>query len=165
MGVSLREETDSQPNCDFDLNFYYRLGCLGALDGTYIEAKVPEVDKPRNRNRKGQVFVNVLGVCDTNMKFVYVLPGWEGSAADSRVLRDAISRTNGLKIPKGNNFASLFNEIIFVILIAPKETIGVINILWTFVEISPVILLCTSLMKFHRSARTPTHWRPIICFP
>ncbi|KAL8518990.1 hypothetical protein ACS0TY_010081 [Phlomoides rotata] len=30
-------------------------GCLGALDGTYIEAKVPEVDKPRYRNRKGQL--------------------------------------------------------------------------------------------------------------
>ncbi|KAG6514035.1 hypothetical protein ZIOFF_024374 [Zingiber officinale] len=31
----------------------------------------------------------------------YVLPGWEGSAADGRVLRDAISRRNGLKIPQG----------------------------------------------------------------
>ncbi|KAL8526191.1 hypothetical protein ACS0TY_015421 [Phlomoides rotata] len=79
-------------------------GCLGALDGTYIEAKVPEVDKTRYRNRKGQLIVNVLGVCDTNMQFVYVLPGWEGSAVDSRVLRDAISRRNGLKIPKGNYY-------------------------------------------------------------
>ncbi|KAL8555924.1 hypothetical protein ACS0TY_003659 [Phlomoides rotata] len=28
-------------------------GCLGALDGTYIDARVPEVDKLRYRNRKG----------------------------------------------------------------------------------------------------------------
>ncbi|KAL8542804.1 hypothetical protein ACS0TY_003620 [Phlomoides rotata] len=38
------------------------------------------------------------------MKFVYVLPGWEGSAADSRVLRDAISRTHGLKITNGKYY-------------------------------------------------------------
>ncbi|XP_047964688.1 uncharacterized protein LOC125209123 [Salvia hispanica] len=35
------------------------------------------------------------------MQFVYALPGWEGSAGDSRVLRDAVSRVNGLKVPKG----------------------------------------------------------------
>lgn len=35
------------------------------------------------------------------MNFVYVLSGWEGSAADSRVLRDAVTRPNGLKIPSG----------------------------------------------------------------
>ncbi|QHO07588.1 Myb/SANT-like domain-containing protein [Arachis hypogaea] len=33
------------------------------------------------------------------MNFVYVLSGWEGSASDSRILRDAISRRNNLKIP------------------------------------------------------------------
>lgn len=36
-----------------------------------------------------------------NMNFVYVLTGWEGSAADSRVLRDAISRQHKLMIPSG----------------------------------------------------------------
>ena len=34
--------------------------------------------------------------------FVFVLAGWEGSAADSRILQDAISRPNGLRVPKGN---------------------------------------------------------------
>ncbi|KAL8548438.1 hypothetical protein ACS0TY_007660 [Phlomoides rotata] len=79
----------------------YEKGCLGALDGTYIDVHVPTIDKGRYRNRKGQVSVNVLGVCDINMSFIYVLTGLEGSAADSRVLRDAINRTNGLKVPKG----------------------------------------------------------------
>ncbi|KAL1121000.1 hypothetical protein V6Z11_D01G204000 [Gossypium hirsutum] len=32
------------------------------------------------------------------MQFVYVLPGWEGSVADGRVFRDAISRRHGLKV-------------------------------------------------------------------
>ncbi|KAI5325282.1 hypothetical protein L3X38_034356 [Prunus dulcis] len=35
------------------------------------------------------------------MQFIFVLPGWEGSASDSRVLRDAITRPNGLKVPNG----------------------------------------------------------------
>ncbi|KAF7826416.1 protein ALP1-like [Senna tora] len=36
-----------------------------------------------------------------DMQFIYVLPGWEGSAHDSRVLRNAISIRNGLKVPRG----------------------------------------------------------------
>ena len=43
----------------------------------------------------------MLGVCTPEMQFVYVLPGWEGSVADGRVLRDAISRRYGLKVPHG----------------------------------------------------------------
>ncbi|XP_039048790.1 uncharacterized protein LOC120189636 [Hibiscus syriacus] len=35
------------------------------------------------------------------MQFIYVLPGREGSAADGRILRDAISRRNGLNAPQG----------------------------------------------------------------
>ncbi|KAL8506936.1 hypothetical protein ACS0TY_017718 [Phlomoides rotata] len=79
-------------------------GCLGALDGTYVDVHVPTVDKGRYRNWKGRIYVNVLGVVDTNMKFVYVLIGWEGSAADSRVLRDVINHTNGLKVPRGTYY-------------------------------------------------------------
>ncbi|KAK2356281.1 hypothetical protein QL285_093628 [Trifolium repens] len=50
--------------------------CLGELDGTHIQVNVPAIDKPRYRNRKGDISTNVLG--------------W-----------DAISRTNGLKVPTG----------------------------------------------------------------
>ena len=35
------------------------------------------------------------------MQFIYVLPGWESSAQDSRILRDAIARRNGLRVPRG----------------------------------------------------------------
>ncbi|XP_057770707.1 uncharacterized protein LOC130990497 [Salvia miltiorrhiza] len=77
-------------------------GCLGALDGTYIDVKVSNEDRPRYRTRKGHISTNTLAVCDRYLKFVYVLPGWEGSAADSRILRDALNRTHGLRVPKGN---------------------------------------------------------------
>ncbi|KAL0460989.1 UNVERIFIED_CONTAM: hypothetical protein Slati_0726100 [Sesamum latifolium] len=67
-------------------------GCLGALDGTFIDVRVPKIKKGRYRTRKGHAAVNVLGVCNPNMQFIYVLSGWEGSTADIRVLRDAIHR-------------------------------------------------------------------------
>ncbi|MFQ6667458.1 hypothetical protein Gotur_033475 [Gossypium turneri] len=80
--------------------------CLGALDGTHIKIRVPTVDKLRYRTRKGDIATNMLGVCTPNMHFVYVLPGWEGSVADERVLRDAISRRHGLKVPHSKGYQS-----------------------------------------------------------
>ncbi|KAK6145262.1 hypothetical protein DH2020_022082 [Rehmannia glutinosa] len=38
------------------------------------------------------------------MNFSYVLIGWEGSTADSRRLRDAVTRTNGLKSLMGSYY-------------------------------------------------------------
>ncbi|KAA0055483.1 retrotransposon protein [Cucumis melo var. makuwa] len=76
----------------------------GALDGTYIKVNVPASDWAKYRTRKGEVVTNVLGVFDTKGDFVYVLAGWEGSAADSRILRDALSRPNDLKMPKGQRY-------------------------------------------------------------
>jgi hypothetical protein len=66
--------------------FLYIKNCLGALDGTHIRVRVPLVDKPRYRNKKGKITTNVLGVCLQNMHFIYILIGWEGSIADGRVL-------------------------------------------------------------------------------
>ncbi|KAA0025957.1 retrotransposon protein [Cucumis melo var. makuwa] len=77
------------------------LNCLGALDGTYIKVNVPAADRPTFKTRKGDIATNVLGVCDTKGDFVYVLVGWEGSAANSQILRDALAQENGLQVPKG----------------------------------------------------------------
>ena len=62
---------------------------------------VPSQDEARYRNRKSFNATNVLGVCSRDLKFTYVLAGWEGSAADGRVLRDALARQNPLIIPNG----------------------------------------------------------------
>ncbi|CAN1160133.1 hypothetical protein LINPERPRIM_LOCUS21876 [Linum perenne] len=48
--------------------------------------------------------MNVLGVCNPNLEFIYCLAGWEGSAHDGRVVRDALSSPNGLKILKGTYY-------------------------------------------------------------
>ncbi|KAG8367927.1 hypothetical protein BUALT_Bualt16G0123600 [Buddleja alternifolia] len=79
-------------------------GCLGALDGNYIPLRVAQKDKGRYRNRKGDISTNVLAVCDTNMNYIYMLCGWEGLVADSRVLKNAITRENGFRIPEGNYY-------------------------------------------------------------
>ncbi|MFQ6666700.1 hypothetical protein Gotur_032967 [Gossypium turneri] len=73
---------------------------------------VPTVDKPRYRTRKGDIATNMLGVCTLNMHFVYVLPGWEGSVADGRVLRDVISRKHGLKVSHANLGEGLPSNVI-----------------------------------------------------
>jgi hypothetical protein len=60
--------------------------CLRALDGTHIAVYVSVSQQARYRNRKGILSQNVLAVCDFNIRFVYILPEWEGSAHDGRVL-------------------------------------------------------------------------------
>ncbi|XP_020258378.1 uncharacterized protein LOC109834772 [Asparagus officinalis] len=77
---------------------------IGALDGTHIQLTIPLEDQSRYRNRKGETSTNALGVCDANLRFSYVLPGWEGSTSDSRVLRDALRRPNDLKLPSNKYF-------------------------------------------------------------
>ncbi|KAL8505739.1 hypothetical protein ACS0TY_016815 [Phlomoides rotata] len=88
---------NSVPDDSNDTRWGKFKGCLGTHDGTHIDVHVPSIDKGRYRNRKGHVTLNVMAVCDMNMSFIYVLTGWEGSAVDSRVLRDALNREHGLK--------------------------------------------------------------------
>ncbi|CAI0540461.1 unnamed protein product, partial [Linum tenue] len=75
-------------------------GAVRALDKIFLPLTVPAEDEFRYQSGKGKISTNVLTFCDANLRFTYVLPGWEGSASDSRVLRDALSRENGLKVPK-----------------------------------------------------------------
>ena len=56
--------------------------------------------------------MNVLGVCAPNMQFIYVLPGWEGSAHDVRVLRNALSRPHSFRVPRGNLYLYKKNYIV-----------------------------------------------------
>ena len=74
---------------------------MGAIDGTHVRASVPIQIQGRFRGQKDGTTQNVLAAAAFDLKFTYVLAGWEGSAHDSRVLNDALSRPRGLKIPKG----------------------------------------------------------------
>ncbi|KAK1575769.1 hypothetical protein Q3G72_008159 [Acer saccharum] len=70
---------------------------IGAIDGTHILATVMGHD---NSRRHGNISQNVLAACNFDLEF-NVLAGWEGSAHDSKLLNDALSRRNGLKVPQG----------------------------------------------------------------
>ncbi|CAL5067541.1 unnamed protein product [Urochloa decumbens] len=91
-----------QPPDDYKWKWFDN--ALGALDGCHFDVCVAMADQGRYRNRKQQITTNMLGVVDWNMKFLYVLPGWEGSASDSRVLRDAMSRQDAFVVPNGKYY-------------------------------------------------------------
>lgn len=76
--------------------------CIGAIDGTHVRVKVSNKDAPRYRGRKGYPTINVLVACTFDLKFTYVLTGWEGTTSDSRIIKDAFTRDDKLVIPNGN---------------------------------------------------------------
>ena len=43
----------------------------------------------------------MLAAVDFDLKFTYVLAGWEGSAHDANILSDSMSRPDGINIPDG----------------------------------------------------------------
>ncbi|XP_035830047.1 protein ALP1-like [Helianthus annuus] len=92
--------------------------CIGAIDGTHVRVKVPNKDAPRYRGRKGYPTTNVLAACTFDLKFTYVLTGWEGTASDSRIIKNALTRDDKLVIPTGN----LFYEILLNCLIMYSNT-------------------------------------------
>lgn len=67
--------------------FPYFKDCIGVIDGMHIPANVPAKDQSRFRNKKGSLSQNVLAACTFDLQFIFIYPGWEGSASDSRVLK------------------------------------------------------------------------------
>jgi hypothetical protein len=40
-----------------------------------------------------------MAAVDFDLRFTYVLAGWEGSAHDALILVDALERSDGLRVP------------------------------------------------------------------
>ncbi|XVE86648.1 hypothetical protein DITRI_Ditri18aG0051600 [Diplodiscus trichospermus] len=96
----LLKKPEAVPENSTDFRWKWYKNCFGALDRTSIKVFAMDIDKPRYRTKKNEIATNVLGVCSPAMQFIYILHGWEASTVDSTVLRNAISRKNGLKVPK-----------------------------------------------------------------
>ena len=62
----------------------------------------------RYRERKGILKMSILVTCTFDLKFTYVLPGWEGFASDSRALENALSKEDKLQVPQGTTKTSLY---------------------------------------------------------
>lgn len=75
--------------------------CIGAIDGTHIRASVPKELEPAFRGRKSYTTQNVMAAVDFDLRFTCVIAGWEGTAHDASILRDALERPNGLRVPQG----------------------------------------------------------------
>ena len=43
-----------------------------------------------------------MAFVDFDLKFIYVLASWEGSAHDALILANAIDRNDGFIVPEGN---------------------------------------------------------------
>ncbi|KAH6786904.1 hypothetical protein C2S52_006456 [Perilla frutescens var. hirtella] len=76
----LLKKPDPVPADCTDERWKWFKGCLGALDGTHVKVRVSKEDRARYRTR------------------------WEGSTADGRILRDAITRENGLVVHRGTYY-------------------------------------------------------------
>ena len=66
-----------------------------------MRASVPKHMEASFHGRKSYATQNVMATVDFNLRFTFVLVGWEGTAHDALVLRDALERENGLHVPEG----------------------------------------------------------------
>jgi hypothetical protein len=66
-----------------------------------MRASVPKHKEASFHGRKSYPTQNVMAAVDFNLRFAFVLAGWEGTAHDALVLRDALERENGLHVPQG----------------------------------------------------------------
>lgn len=77
---------------------------MGAIDGIYVPVTVGVDEQGPFRNKDGLLSQNVLAACSFDLKFCYVLAGWEGSASNLQVFNSAITRKNKLQVPEGSIF-------------------------------------------------------------
>ncbi|CAL8150523.1 unnamed protein product [Prunus armeniaca] len=145
--------------------FYpYFKDCIGAIDGTHIPAMMRGRDVSSYRNRHGKISQNVLAACNFDLEFIYVLSGWEGSAHDSKLLNDALSRRNGLKVPQGHgndpqNENELFNLRHASLRNVIERIFGIFKSRFTIFKSAPpfpfktqagLVLACVALHNFLR---------------
>ncbi|CAN1237176.1 Putative nuclease HARBI1 [Linum grandiflorum] len=73
---------------------YFKVDCVGAIDGVQIDACIPVDDQIPYRGRKATTTQNVMCVCFFDMLFTYVMAGWEGTANDARILLETASNND-----------------------------------------------------------------------
>ena len=80
---------------------------------------MPRSQAAAYRGRKHYTSQNVLAAVDFDLKFTYVLAGWEGSAYDANILSDSMSRHDGINIPDGKFLMEICprgnNEVVIII--------------------------------------------------
>ncbi|KAL6549965.1 hypothetical protein OROMI_020453 [Orobanche minor] len=67
--------------------------CVGALDGTHIQAVISDSEGIPFRGRKGTKTWNVLACCSFDRIFTFINVGWEGSVHDTTVWVDSLTQS------------------------------------------------------------------------
>ena len=106
---------------------------VGAIDGSHITIKAPQVNREDYFNGKQNYSINLQGVVDAADKFIDVSTGWPGSIHDAR-----ISRLSTLYLRTGNNLiltepVKRFNEVAVrpLLICLPLTTLaGCRNFFW-----------------------------------
>jgi hypothetical protein len=94
--------------------------CIGAIDGTHVPVVVPPNKVPQYLSRHGYCSQNVMGVCDFDMRFTFVVAGSPRSVHDMRPFKDALSRFahkfpqphSGTKLDSKSNIFMPYIEIV-----------------------------------------------------
>lgn len=96
----------SNPNSDDDDPRFYPFfkDCVGVVDSFHIPVMVGVDEQGPFRNSNGLLTQNVLAASSFDLRFHYVLAGWEGSASDQQVLNAALTRRNKLQVPQGKYY-------------------------------------------------------------
>jgi DDE superfamily endonuclease len=101
--IALPPPTHIHENIHENPHFWpYFKDAISAIDGSHIPTAPPSQECPAYHNWKGFISQNCLFACNFNMKFTYVMSGWEGSATDAHVYQDACE--SGLVLPTGKYF-------------------------------------------------------------
>jgi hypothetical protein len=66
-----------------------------------VQAYVPKHMEASFHGRKSYATQNVMAAVYFNLRFTFVLVGWEETTHDALVLHDALERENGIRVPEG----------------------------------------------------------------
>lgn len=84
------------------------INCIGALDNTHIHTSVPNDIVTHFHGKNPYTTQNVLAAINFEIRFTYVLAGWECSTYDAFILLNVLEREDGLVMIEG--FLSLYQN-------------------------------------------------------
>jgi hypothetical protein len=82
-------------------NPYFK-NCVGNIDGTLIPISIGGTQAIPFQTHRSGLGVNVLAACTFNLRFTYILTGWEGSKPNALLLQYALK--DGFRIPAGKKY-------------------------------------------------------------
>lgn len=84
-------------------NVIFLQGCIGTIVGIHVPCVPRQENADAWINRKRHHSQNILAACSFDMKFTYMLAGYERSCHDARMLEEAIEFYGFSIPPPGKN--------------------------------------------------------------